>query len=289
MITSEPGGKNESRSPTEQRSPTPLQPAAVTTKIPRIVVVPQEEVAAGIRSAKQKVLVQRTQIELDRWADAEIVRQLREVGFTGPLQERLDNRLAEYGLGVMPAWLHTGHAFTIAAKRGYGLNPTEQELTELASDPDLRRELAIVIIAGTIREFRTIALLSGRWTPEGGASLSTFFMGACATQIPNEIRRWRSERESWQREREAWGQLSVDRSHQTIDPAVQVAGDQWRDDVLERAEARDPVNGKIVRLHESGYGPTEIARLLGLTNERVPEGRIARWQLSEQAILRGQK
>ncbi len=289
MITSEPSGENESRSPTEQRSPTPLQPVSLAKKAAPIVVVPQEEVAAGIRSAKLRIRVQQQQVDLDRWADTEIVRQLREVGFTGPLQQRLDNRLATYGMDVMRAWLHTGHAFTIAAKRGYGLNSTEQELTELASDPDLRRELAIAIIAGTIRSFRTIALVSGKWTPEGGASLSTFFMGASVPQIPNEISRWRRQRSGWQREREAWGQRPVDRSHQTVDPAAQVAGDQWRDSVLERAGARDPLNGKIVRLRDLGYGPTEIARVLGLANERVAEGRIARWQRSEQTILKGHK
>jgi hypothetical protein len=56
--------------------------------------------------------------------------------------------------------------------------------------------------------FRQNALIESGWTCEGGASITTYFMGACLYDFPNEFRRyWASEqlhRQALRRQQEVY-------------------------------------------------------------------------------------
>src|SRR5262249_8550976 len=68
------------------------------------------------------------------------------------------------------------------------------------------------------RLFVRDALIEGSWSPEGGASLTTYFVGACLAVFPNAFRRWHTEHQYWQRiDRCGLGQPSEDPSRNRLD------------------------------------------------------------------------
>jgi hypothetical protein len=65
----------------------------------------------------------------------------------------------------------------------------------LARDLDDRQELAMEVVARALVFFREHALVAGKWTPTGGANITTFFAGACIAVFPNVCRAWLKEYE----------------------------------------------------------------------------------------------
>jgi hypothetical protein len=91
-------------------------------------------------------------------------------------------------MGVMRGWMHSGYIFKLCAARGFALHPSDFELEELSRDSDVREELAIVTVALALPRFREHALVGGGWRFDGGATLSTYFMGGRLYVFPNELR-----------------------------------------------------------------------------------------------------
>ncbi|MFE6054054.1 hypothetical protein ACFQ6N_25155 [Kitasatospora sp. NPDC056446] len=195
--------------------------------------------AEGSRDSRE---ARRQQESIDqRMADHRIVELLAQDGFAGPRYDRFVDELARYGIAVLRAWMYSGFIFQLVAKRGFGLNPHELELEELSSNSDLRDELATMTIAQALPRFRRQAFVEGSWRFDGGASITTYFMGACAYDFPNEFRRWKSSEErqsrALRREKavyenpvrvlsvadEVLGNLRV-----TVDLETQERGQRWR-------------------------------------------------------------
>lgn len=49
------------------------------------------------------------------------------------------------------------------------------------------------VLARALVFFREHALIAGKWTPTGGANITTFFAGACIAVFPNVCRAWLKE------------------------------------------------------------------------------------------------
>jgi hypothetical protein len=64
-------------------------------------------------------------------------------------------------------------------------------------------------------------LKPGKWDYHRGATLKTFFVGACLLQFPNVF-------EVWATEQRRWAQLDLD-EEETLDDAVGGGGLQWAD------------------------------------------------------------
>ena len=101
----------------------------------------------------------------------------------------------------------------------------------------------------------------GRWSPEGGASLATFFVGQCITRFPNLYRVWLRDRRPT-----AWAPLSeLDEDSarvayaRQLDPAdAAIAAVE-----LQRVgEELDDRTRQAIVLQEFGYQVVEIAELL---------------------------
>ncbi|WP_189110278.1 hypothetical protein [Streptomyces camponoticapitis] len=88
--------------------------------------------------------------------------------------------------------MYAGYIFSMAVGCGFGLNPHELDLERLTSGSDLREELATMTVALAMPRFRRRAFLEGGWTFQGGAGITTYFMGACLYDFPNEFRRHRT-------------------------------------------------------------------------------------------------
>ncbi|WP_330185965.1 hypothetical protein OHB26_38890 (plasmid) [Nocardia sp. NBC_01503] len=124
-------------------------------------------------------------------ADLALIATLRRAEFSGPLWDTYACELARYAFGVLSAWMSTGHIFAIARSKRIPCTPSPGELERFMSDPDLRTDIADVAIVEALQSFRRKMLLGTGWRADGGASVTTYFIGACVIAFVNELNRHR--------------------------------------------------------------------------------------------------
>jgi DNA-directed RNA polymerase specialized sigma24 family protein len=127
--------------------------------------------------------------QVDRLAqDADLVTTLALARFEGPRYDYFANELAKYGMAVIRGWTRRGLILERCRTRaGFGL--PEPPLGAF-DDPDVVEELVNETVAKALQCFRTDVLMTGRWDPNRGASLRTFFIGQCLIRFPNIYRAW---------------------------------------------------------------------------------------------------
>lgn len=201
--------------------------------------------------------VQAEQLE-QRLADQRLRDELARSNFAGRHYRRFENELARYGLSVQRGWMYSGTVFLHAAERGYGLRPTDRELDELHRDSVVREELANMTVGRALPRFRQDALVDGRWSAEGGASLATYFVGATLYVFPNEFRAWRARRERWKRQDHGDYTANGLVDERVTDPSILATGDLWVDAELSEATARE---ANIIKWTLAGYTQEEIVEL----------------------------
>ena len=214
-------------------------------------------------------------------ADRKLVEVLRAGGFAGPRFDRFRDELARYAVSVLSGWMYSGYVFQLAAERGMVLRPTAAELDELHRDPSLRQELAVMVVAVALPAFREHALVGGGWRADGGASLTTYFLGACLTAFPNEFRKHRSQRQRWRAQDDSGQKAAGSGAAATGDPADLIAGTMR---VREELARMDPRTRAIVALRMDGYHHEEIAEMLGETSVRAVEGVLYRWRVRQAKL-----
>ncbi|MCX4920239.1 hypothetical protein [Streptomyces sp. NBC_00687] len=227
----------------------------------------------------------RLQESLDRRAsDQQILEILARDGFQGLRYDLFVNELVRYGISVLRGWMHSGFIFRLVADRGFGLNPHELDLEELASDSDLREELATMTVARALPRFRQRALIEGGWTREGGATITTYFMGACVYDFPNEYRRHRAGEERLRRAVQRQ-KLLYEAPVSPLNLAEEVLGNL---ETMEHLDGlKDPRTRAVVALTIDGYAQEEIRQLLDEASVRAIEGRLYRWRTSQKKYREG--
>ncbi|MCZ0211341.1 hypothetical protein OZK63_38935 [Streptomyces sp. UMAF16] len=257
-----------------------LQPSGESTR--RDLGAPVPASFEGM-TPQQEREAQRAKENIDRrMADQRLLQMLSEDGFKGPQYDRFVQELVRYGISVLRAWMHSGYIFKLVAQRGYGLKPHELELEELASNSELREELAYMTVALALPRFRQRAFIDGGWSFSGGASITTYFMGACLYDFPNEFRKYRAAEE---RQRRA---LRQQEHYQPRVSSLNVA-----DEVLGNLRVLDDLNGiddvrtrAAVALTLDGYTQAEIQELLDAASERAVEALIYRWRTKTKRQMR---
>lgn len=219
-----------------------------------------------------------------RASDLQLYQRLAAQDFQGPQYEIFTHELAAYGIAVIQAWLYRGTIFGLCAQRGRPLPVTDRARELLAASRDERTELALETVAEGIRLFRTRVLLTGGWSVEGGASLKTFFIGACLYAFANVYRRWYGEKHRWQQINTARYGLTGDldpTGRQVLDgqigddPAATVTS---RHEVLDQLAAMPPATREVAaRVVLRGDSFAEAAQETR-TTERAVEGRLYRYR-----------
>lgn len=219
-----------------------------------------------------------------RMRDKQLVELLGHHGFAGPEYDRFVEELARYGISVLRGWMHSGYIFHLLAVRGFGLNPHELALEELTADSELREELATMTVACTLPRFRQRALLGGGWSYDGGASITTFFIGACLYVFCNE---WRKHCAGEKRHRR-----SLQRQKVVYEDAVSTLG--VPDDVLGNLQVvahlrgiQDPRIRAAIAMRFDGHSYEEIREILGAPTVRAIEGMFYRQRRKEQRYGKG--
>ncbi|MBK0372642.1 sigma-70 family RNA polymerase sigma factor [Streptomyces sp. RB110-1] len=126
--------------------------------------------------------------------DAAAYDMLAAADFSGIAWELMADTLAAYAYPVAMNWLYTGEIVTLCAARQRPVTRTPHDWDALTADHDEREELVCETIARALRTFREHALIKGRWSPKGGASLKTYFIGAVLGEFSAVYSRWASER-----------------------------------------------------------------------------------------------
>lgn len=257
-----------------------LQPAGEPIADPPSLDAPV--LAPQLRSVDERRTEKSRQIQegIDRRAaDGRMVELLAKDGFKGPSYERFQEELARYAISVLCGWMHSGYIFELMAQRGFRLNPHELDLEDLTTDSELRQELASMTVARALPRFRQHALIDGGWRIEGGASLTTYFVGACAYFFPNEWRRYCTV--------EARHRRAISREKELFEPPVstytvaqEVLGNLSVLDELD--EIVDPRQRAVVALTLDGYSQEEIREIVGMPTVRAVEGLLYRWRTKER-------
>nr|WP_237693872.1 sigma-70 region 4 domain-containing protein [Streptomyces sp. SID2888] len=215
-------------------------------------------------------------------ADQRLVDVLRSDGFQGARYDKAAARWWSYGWRIMVKWTRNGEVFHRSRQVG---RPVPADMITTAWNQDDRYQVATDSVIGGMELFRERGLIQGKWTPQGGASLTTYFVGA-------SIRSFRPAYMTWFRSRQM-GQAELDTSPGSTSPGSRATGELQRDIPDQRAtdpyyaaatydelarvlpHITDPQVREGLGWRALGYTQAEAAERIGLT-EKALERRLSR-------------
>lgn len=226
--------------------------------------------------------VQRARRLLD---DRDMVEQLKADGFTGPLLQVLQAELVAYGMAVMMAWTRTGGIAVQCRNKGRPIFISEIGSTRWNLED--RLELSLETVAAALRFFMERVLPQGHWDPTKGASLRTFFIGACLLHFPNIYNAWFNSQDRWGRvtdpDRTPPEQTELERR------ADEVCFDDPTSEITLRRELRrvaltkikSPDTRRAAEMIMNGALIKEAAEAIGVTPKAL-ESRLYRIRVAEE-------
>jgi hypothetical protein len=177
------------------------------------------------------------------------------------------------GFKVVKKLLRTGEMARACMEKGRPVAFQFDDRRLLTESKDLRDELTVEVLLYTVPVF--FDQLVQHWRPEGGASLTTYFIGAC-------VRTFKSAYTSWAKERERkWinsARLAEAPFNRSTAFTEQVAIEETIRQVFALAR---PNQRPVLALLHSGYSQVEAAVELGLS-PRAVEGRM--YQLRKRVV-----
>jgi hypothetical protein len=214
-----------------------------------------------------------------RLADRAFVAELAAAGFVGPVFEVALTEFATYGIAIMMAWMRTGQIFGKCRARGRPVRDREPPWSR-----DDRLEIAIETITRALKYFIDEVLKAGTWDHSRGATLRTYFVGACLLQFPNAFELWAAEQRRWARLHD--GEDVLDDSGGRGDP-------QWADPTGDTAVLKSTAREFLAGIadlrtrqaawlvHGHGASLAEAGAAVGLSAVQV-EGRLYRLRMRRQ-------
>ncbi|GAA1343304.1 sigma-70 family RNA polymerase sigma factor [Saccharothrix algeriensis] len=204
-------------------------------------------------------------------------------GFSGAKYEIFRGEMAAYALPVVRSWLRRGRIFDLTHRQGRPLRVTDHDRAGL-EDVDERIGLAHETVAMALVLFHRRAVAGTGWSLDGGAALTTFFVGACVAVFPGVFR-------AWQRTRNRWDQVSGVRMDD-VDPAALRTRDHAdrvvsRERVVAELQRMDPKVREVAEpIVWHGSSHEEVAAELGVTPRSV-EARLYRFRAERRRRRRG--
>lgn len=190
-------------------------------------------------------------------ADTELLLLLQLCEYSGSKWELFRSRLARYGFAIIRSWCLSGRVFHHCRRFGFGaLGAPPRPM-----DPDDAAELASETVARALVYFEHNVLRENRWDPSKGATIRTFFIGACTRCFANEFTRWCRENAT------LWRLDSCANIGDEL-PSINVRPDA----LLHLRQTINRIPSNAVRLAELcalGHTHAEIAKELQITEKAV--------------------
>ncbi|MFG3370368.1 hypothetical protein ACGF0K_36130 [Streptomyces sp. NPDC048156] len=209
-------------------------------------------------------------------ADQRLVDILRSDGFTGPRYDKASAGWWSYGWRIMVKWSRTGEIFARTRKAG---RPVPPSVITTSWSKDDRYQVATDTMIGGMELFRERGLVQGGWAPEGGASLTTYVVGAAVRSFRPAYLAWFRDQQTGHIELNAQSGAHDDESQRDIpdqravDPYYAAA----TADELARLLPHiiDPQVREGLGWRALGYTEAEAAERVGLTQKAL-ERRLSR-------------
>ncbi|MCZ9293979.1 RNA polymerase sigma factor [Corynebacterium meitnerae] len=205
--------------------------------------------------------------ESDRLAgDRELYEVLREQGFQGKDYDDFEIELMGYGFACIKKWILTKELLSKCREK-LKFVPKDEDVRLDLLTPDEAEEIAQDIVVESVLGFREDALVGGNWSPTGGASLKTFFVGRCLMEACRVLKQRAKELKRTARyiqEVEEDDLLNLPSREMPLETQFE------RDDELRRvAGLLSERELEVVRLHAEGLSAKDIADRLGMLPRNV--------------------
>lgn len=195
--------------------------------------------------------------------DQKLYEALAAQGFNGSGYDKFANTIARHGLRIMTGWIRSGVIFDQVRQRNSALTSLHPHATWSSED---QNDIAVDTVAGALRRFRRHALIEGRWSVDGGATLETYFIGMCIAEFPNAFRGWRRRhaREIEHSESPHEGPTREVFAAPVPGPEDEVIA---VDELARRIAELPKRQGIAVKLEAEGFTKSEIARILKVSDQ----------------------
>jgi len=203
-----------------------------------------------------------------------------------PEYEILANRLFAYAVPLFKHLLRTGLIKRELRDLRLPAGLTSDDYERLHTSMAARDALAVTAVIAGEEYFRRTVIPSKKWTPDGGASLETFFVNACLLHFATSVRSWRKEHPEW----------TIPHGTRTPNEETSEAAiDPRADAFMETVENRDlidrlagqapPMVRTIMQLILEGHSFCEIGEHIGISTRAV-EGRLHRFRTQIKKDIR---
>ncbi|MET9182983.1 hypothetical protein ABZX88_32970 [Kitasatospora aureofaciens] len=181
-------------------------------------------------------------------------------------------QLMQYGWNVLTSWCASGAVFEQARALG---RPVPEHMIITPWERDDRHEVSTDTVIAAAGLFRRLALMQGVWSPTGGASLATFYVGAGLLSFKGEYLRWyrRHTASSRHLPDDAEQVLAALPDQRTVDPLTATVLRDQVDEVLAKLTDSQLREGLVLRA--AGYTQAEAAHCVDLTTKAF-ESRLGR-------------
>ena len=198
--------------------------------------------------------------------DAALYRALQRRGFKGARQDEFEDVLAKYGLAVIAAWMVKGRLGEKCREKGLG---GAEVLDGFDLDHYDIEWLVVETVSRSIRAFREDVLPNGKWQPDRGAALRTYFIGQCLIRYIDVAKAWRRQKETDERLVTAFSERGRASLNQPVFGSVEV--DVVRNEMMELrlSRVKNDDAREALLMQVDGYKIKEISEQLGRTEKSV--------------------
>lgn len=130
---------------------------------------------------------------LARLSDVELVQRLRDEHCSGPAWDLVRRQLAQVAIGTLHTIIMNGELRARTSRLGRLVVLTPDEDRELRTDHDERSAIVDDAVAAGLVLVQKEGILAGGWSP-ARASLRTYSVNACLSQVSGSLRSWRRRR-----------------------------------------------------------------------------------------------
>ncbi|GLY88122.1 hypothetical protein Airi02_060510 [Actinoallomurus iriomotensis] len=120
--------------------------------------------------------------------DQRLVEAILAQGLQCQLHRDLENALVEYAIPILKHLIATGEITSRCWRLGRPIESFRTYISELSERE--REEFAVDMAGEAVSIFNRRVFEDRRWTAEGGAALTTYFVNACVGQFPSLFRTW---------------------------------------------------------------------------------------------------